>query len=107
MRGTAIAAVQAITGTALAALPGALDRPLPALAAPRPRLLVRVLGLRMLVQAGLAVADPRTVRAGAIVDLVHSASMVATAIVLPKYRSAAVTSATVAAAFALANGVAR
>lgn len=106
MRRTAIAVVQAVAGTTLATVPAALDRPLPALAAPRPRALVRLLGLRMMLQSALALADPRTVRAGAIVDLAHSGSMVAAAIALPKYRTAAATSAAVAAAFAIANGIA-
>lgn len=106
MRPTVIAAVQATTGTALAVAPTALDRPLPALAAPRPRALVRLLGVRMLLQAGMALAFPRTVRAGAVVDLVHSGSMVATAIAVPKFRNAAIASAAVAAGFAVANGIA-
>jgi hypothetical protein len=106
MRTAAIAAVQASTGAALAVVPAVLDRPLPALAAARPRLLVRVLGLRMLLQSALALACPRTLRPGAIADVVHSASMIATAIALPKYRTAAITSAAVAAGFAAANEIA-
>lgn len=101
-----VAAIQAAAGTTLAAAPAALDRALPALAAPRPHALVRLLGCRMVLQAGLALVYPRTVRAGAVVDLLHGGSMVVTAIALPKYRDAAVASAVVAAGFALANNLA-
>lgn len=106
MNSTAIAAVQAAGGITLAAAPAVLDRPLPALAAARPRVLVRLLGLRMLLQAGMALADPQTARASAVVDLAHCGSMIATALAAPKYRTAAAASATVAALFAAANGIA-
>ena len=69
---------------------------------PRERLwLVRALGARLLVQHGsvLAAPDPRLVRAGSAVDLLHAASMVPF-VASPRYGRAARTSGGLAAAYA-------
>lgn len=66
-----------------------------------PAWIVRVLGARMAAQAALVrwIAGhrpgdrPRALRAGAVVDGLHGASMVAAAAVWPRYRRSALTSA--------------
>lgn len=66
------------------------------------RAVARVLGTRHLVQAGVtASAGPGLHVLGADVDLLHSASMVLLASVARRHRRAALTSAAIAAAFAV------
>ena len=62
---------------------------------------VRLLGVRVLVQhaAVLAVPEPRVVRAGSAVDLLHAASMVPL-VRSARYRRAAVISGAVSAGYA-------
>ena len=64
--------------------------------------LVRVLGARHLVQAGVVLMKPsRTVtRAGGVVDALHALSDVAVAAVSPRWRTAATADAVLAASFA-------
>lgn len=67
----------------------------------------RILGARHLVQAVVTGASGGALhRAGAVVDLLHAASMVALAIGDAKRRRAAATSAAIATAFAVAELVA-
>jgi hypothetical protein len=77
-----------------------LDRLAPAFPASR-RWLVRVLGVRLLVQHGavLVLPDPVLVRAGSAVDLLHAASMVPF-VASPQYGRAARMSGALAAAYA-------
>ncbi len=70
---------------------------------PRERLwLVRVLGVRLLAQHGavLVAPEPRLVRLGSAVDLVHAASMVPF-VASPRYGRAAQVSGGLAAAYAV------
>ncbi|HET7067008.1 MAG TPA: hypothetical protein VFI21_05355 [Nocardioides sp.] len=63
----------------------------------RARLVTRLLGARLLLQAGLDVAwGDRTRRPDAMVELTHAASMVSVAAVSPRYRAPALTSAALA-----------
>ena len=98
-----LAALGVAGGVALLARPQAVvDAAAPAF--PRDRLwLVRVLGGRLLIQHGaaLAVPDRRVVRAGSAVDLLHAASMVPF-VASPRYGRAARISGALAAAYASA-----
>lgn len=69
----------------------------------RARLVVRVLGVRQLLEAMLVGpgASPRRIRVGVMVDAAHAASMVALARVDPPRRRLATASALVAGGFAL------
>ena len=64
--------------------------------------LIRLLGARMLLQAGLELfrGSRRTLRLGAAVDALHAASMLAAAVRWPGYRRVALASAAVAGASA-------
>jgi hypothetical protein len=64
--------------------------------------LIRLLGGRLLVQAGyeLATGSRRALRLGAAVDLLHAASMLAAAVRWPGYRRIALASAGLAGASA-------
>lgn len=68
---------------------------------------VQALGGRDLVQAAVCAVHPTaaTFRLGVGVDLLHAASMVALAMVDPKYRRVATTQALTATAFAVAGMV--
>ncbi|SOD99302.1 hypothetical protein SAMN06272739_2243 [Blastococcus haudaquaticus] len=96
-----MAGAGAATGVLLAARPlQVVDRVAPAF--PRERLwLVRALGARLLAQHGavLAAPDPRLVRAGSAVDLLHAASMVPF-VASARYGRAARISGGLAAAYA-------
>jgi hypothetical protein len=61
-----------------------------------------VLALRDVAQGALLVAEPRppSAEAGAVIDVLHAASMVPVVAFAPRYRRAAATSAAVAAAWA-------
>ena len=98
-----LAGLGVASGIALIARPQqAVDRIAPAFPASRLRL-VRVLGGRLLVQHGaaLAVPDRRVVRAGSAIDLLHAASMVPL-LGSRRYRRAALISGGVAGAFSAA-----
>ena len=71
----------------------------------RARAVIRVLGARQLAQAGLTAFRPTTavVRAGAAVDTVHAASMVALGICRPKWRKAGLMDAMISSGFAVAG----
>ena len=96
-----LAGAGAATGVLLLARPlRVVDAVAPAF--PRERLwLVRALGARLVVQHGsvLAAPDPRLVRAGSAVDLLHAASMVPF-VASPRYGRAARISGGLAAAYA-------
>ena len=72
-----------------------------------PSWIVRVLGARILLQAGLETASPSStiLRLGIAVDLTHVASMLAAARIWPRYRRAALASAGSATASALAGAL--
>lgn len=84
-------AVQVAAPVRLLAALGA-DRPAPPLA------VVRILGVRMLAQHVAVLASPRRplVLGSAAVDTLHGASMLAAAVVWPRYRRAALVSAATA-----------
>jgi len=67
--------------------------------------LIRLLGGRMLAQSGVELAgnSRRLVRLGALVDALHSASMLAAAARWPRYRRVALASAGIAATSAAAS----
>ncbi len=96
-----MAGAGAATGVLLLARPNpVVDVVAPAF--PRERLwLVRALGARLLAQHGavLVAPDPRLVRLGSAVDLVHAASMVPF-VASPRYGRAARISGGLAAAYA-------
>jgi hypothetical protein len=82
------------------------DLPAAGLAAPDlPRGVVRLLGARRVVQAGVELAVPRrgVVLAGAAVDALHALSMLAAALRWPRHRRAALLSAGTAALAAAAQ----
>ena len=98
----AVDAVRAGYGVALLAAPGAVSRaPVDARAAA----IARVLGGRHLAQAAVLAAhpSPRWRAAGALVDALHGASMIAVARAAPRYRRLAIDQAWTAAAFAAAQ----
>ena len=95
---------QAVIGVGLAARPdaatallGIRDRHAP------PAWLVRVLGARMVVQAGVQLVRPTPAIAwtGVTVDATHAASMVAVAALSRRYRRGALASGAMAAASSL------
>jgi hypothetical protein len=98
-----LAALGVAGGVALLARPQAVvDAAAPAF--PRDRLwLVRLLGARLIAQHGvvLAAPDPRVVRLGSAVELLHAASMVPF-VASPRYGRAARISGALAAASASA-----
>lgn len=69
-----------------------------------PPWIMRVLGVRLLVQATVEMLSPRrsTLRISAFVDLTHAASMLLAAMVWPRYGRAALVSAGSAASSAVA-----
>ncbi|MBA3524276.1 MAG: hypothetical protein H0T85_06935 [Geodermatophilaceae bacterium] len=91
----AVSGALAVWGAVQVAAPGRLltvlgaDRPSPPLA------IVRVLGVRMLAQhlAVLAAPQRSLVLGSAAVDTLHGASMLAAAVIWPRYRRAALISA--------------
>lgn len=92
-------AVRALWGAALLAVPGPVIDSVGGPADPATLIVVRVLGLRHLVQSALCGADDRR-RKGAVVDLVHALSMAALAAGARRHRRLAATDACVALAFA-------
>lgn len=70
-----------------------------------PAWIMRVLGARLLAQAAAESASPNRniVRLGVLVDLTHAATMLAAALVWPRYRRAALASAGSAGVSALAG----
>jgi hypothetical protein len=86
-------------GTVLITRPGTVTRALHDSTPPR-RWVIRLLGARSVMQGAFTavVPDAPVVAAGAIVDGLHAASMIATAVVSPPHRRAAVLSAIVAGA---------
>lgn len=95
----ALPAAQAIAGAIITTRPEPVARLASGGGRPAPALVVRLLGSRMLFQ-GLVTAvvvrkgrDVRTVlRAGAMVDLAHAASMFGAALWKPEYRRSALAS---------------
>ena len=106
-----LSALQAAVGAALVGRPDTASRlvasPYPGGAAPPPEV-VRVLGSRMIAQAGVVTATARrhprhlraVLRAGVGVDVLHAASMVVVAAWKPEYRRGALVSAVTATASA-------
>lgn len=90
-------------GAVLLARPQALPRAITADRGTPPHWIVRVLGARILLQAGVETSRPRPVilRLGVAVDLTHAVSMLGAACIWPRYRRAALASAGSAAASAL------
>lgn len=72
-----------------------------------PSWIVRVLGIRTLLQGVVEGSSPRSnvLRVGVFVDVAHAASMLAAALVWPRYRRAALASAGSAGASALAGAL--
>jgi hypothetical protein len=105
--GTATWGVLAGWGAALAIRPAAAVRAVGGGPVPPPAL-VRVLGGRQVLQSLLLLAAPSRplVRAAVTVDAVHAASMVAAALIWPRYRRPALTSAGVATASAVVTATA-
>jgi hypothetical protein len=91
--------VRALWGAALLAVPGRVIDSVGGPADTATLIVVRVLGLRHLVQSALCGADDRR-RKGAVVDLVHALSMAALAAGARRHRRLAATDACVALAFA-------
>lgn len=83
-------------------VPGTVDRLLTGVTADRPtRIATRILGVRHLIQATvLASGSRRAHRLGAPVDVLHGASMLGLALVVPSRRRQALTSAATAFGFA-------
>ena len=98
---SALTVGQGAAGAVMTATPSAAARWSAGGGATPPAWIVRVLGARMTAQAGLvrwiARKHPddrsRALRAGAVVDALHGASMVMAAAVWPRYRRSALTSA--------------
>lgn len=86
-------------GAVLVTRPGAVARAVHDSTPPK-RWVVRLLGVRAVMQGVVTsvVPDAPVVAAGAMVDGLHAASMIATAVVSPPHRRAAVLSAIVAGA---------
>ena len=100
-------AVQAAWGLALAAVP-ARTAALVCAGRPQPRAwIVRVLGVRLLVQSAWVLLSPSRfrVRGAAAVEAVHAASMAGAATLWPRYRWAATVSGTTAAASAVVDAL--
>jgi len=104
-----VAVVAALEGLALLARPVQATAALGLGETPPPTWVVRVLGARRLVQhVALAAAPGRgAARLTVVTELAHAASMLPAALVWPRHRRAALTSAAGATAAALAVGVAR
>ncbi len=105
----ALAAVRAAYGCLQLARPDALAAHLASQPLDRPgRIVARVLGGRHLLQAAItgAAPTPTVARLGGVVDALHSASMVALAVVSATRRRTALTDAAVAGAFAAGGFVA-
>lgn len=97
-----VALLRAGVGAALTVFPGqvasaAEGRP----AVPLVRLFTRVLGVRHLTQATLALAAPTvlTPSCGAVIDALHLLTTMLLAVVSPRHRRAALTNAALAATF--------
>ncbi len=92
-----LGALTCTAGLVLVARPGQVARAVSRGTPPEARI-VRLLGARMLLQGALLAARPdrRLAAACAAVDGTHAASMVAAAVLLPRYRRAALLSAGVA-----------
>ena len=102
----AVAAAQAVLGGALFGWPARIGQAVSTgRGQPPAAWLVRVLGLRMLVQGILELVRPgrRLVLAGAAVDLCHALSMLGVGLCWPRFRRAALVSAGVATATAAAG----
>lgn len=98
----ALAAVEGIAGLALLARPDDVVRTVAPRSAQPPRWVVRLLGARQLLQAGVIAAVPtRTVLGfSAAIDGLHAASMVPAGLRWPALRRSATVSGGAAAAFA-------
>jgi hypothetical protein len=112
MTGTAPAriwgAATATIGAAMLTQPAAVTRIVTGVDGPgTPNLMiVRVLGGRQVLQGIAVLASPDrslVTTGGSITDLLHAASMVAAAIVWPRYRRPALVSATIAGASTVAG----
>jgi hypothetical protein len=97
-----LAAAQGAIGAVLLARPQRVTELLSNRQHPAPEAILRLLGARMLAQAGVQCVLPtrRTLLAGAAVDASHAASMLLLALHAPRYRRPALASAGLAAAFA-------
>jgi hypothetical protein len=96
---SALPVAQATAGAIITARPEPVARLAAGRGRPAPSLVVRLLGSRMLVQGVVTAAverrgrDIRTaLRAGAMVDLAHAASMFGAAVWKPQYRRSALAS---------------
>lgn len=70
---------------------------------PVTRVLARVVGLRHLVQASVALVGSDAAQRAWWIDVLHATSMLAVVVAAPVHRRLATTDATVAATFAVAN----
>jgi hypothetical protein len=99
-----LAVVRGAWGALLLAAPGQLISSVPGADSTRAaRAIAQVLGARHLLQATAALAGSQTARRAWWVDALHSASMVAFAVVSPTSRRLAAADAPIAAAFAVAT----
>lgn len=103
-----LAAERIVFGGALSIGPAPLAHAVAGGLATPPTSIARVLGGRLLAQgvAELALPRARVLIAGSVIDLLHAVSMIATAVLTPRYRRVAVASATEAAFAAVIAAVA-
>ena len=102
----AAAAVQAVLGAVLLAQPVRIGQLVTGRRGQDPAAwLVRILGLRMLAQGTVELVRPgrKLVLAGAAVDFLHALSMVGVGLLWPRFRRAALVSASAATATAAAG----
>jgi hypothetical protein len=94
-----LAAERVLLGSALVISPATLAHVAAGNQSTPPTWIARVLGLRLLTQgmAELAFPRPRVFIAGSVIDVLHAVSMLAPAVVAPRYRRIALTSAAEAA----------
>lgn len=99
-------AVRMAVGLGLLTWPGQGAPLLGARSDPRSRLVMRLLGARHVVQAGIAASNrsPRAARRGAAIDAVHACTAAALGVLDRRQRRPALTDGCVAAAFAVAGG---
>lgn len=100
----AIGLARAVSGLALLLRPGRMGQVANGGAPPPPAWILRLLGARLLGQGGVELLAPQrpVLLAGAGIDAIHGASMIAAAAYWPKYRRAATASALTAFGFGAA-----
>ncbi len=105
----ALAVATMLLGAGMAGAPAVVGRWSAGPGDPPPPVIVRILGAREVLQGvAVAVRPSRTViGAGILVDVAHAATMVAGAVLLPRYRRPTVLSGLLALASAVAGAVVR